>query len=271
MKLIDCFMYYDEDLILDIRLNVLNKYVDKFIISEATRDHAGNKKKLNFDIKNYSKFKDKIIYIVEENLPKSVPEFKKNWSSDWHRENFHRNSLEKGYRNFHDEDLIMISDSDEIPNPNKISLFNKKNMYGCFIQKNFSIKLNLLNTTNSLWPGTKICVKKFLKSPQWLRNLKTKNYPFWKFYKPKNVQLIKDGGWHFSFLKKPEDISKKIKAYAHQELNKEQFTDINLINNRVKLGKDIFDRDYSYHKIKLGDDFPEYILKNKLKLKDWIL
>ena len=271
MKLIDCFMYFDEDLILDIRLNVLNKHVDKFIISEATRDHAGNKKKLNFDIKNFSKFKDKIIYIVEENVPEWVPEFKKNWSSDWHRENFHRNSLEKGYRNFHDEDLIMISDSDEIPNPNKISLFDKKNVYGCFIQKNLSIKLNLLNTTNSLWPGTKICVKKFLKSPQWLRNLKTKNYPFWKFYKPKAPQLINDGGWHFSFLKKPEDIAKKIKAYAHQELNKEQFTDIKLINNRVKLGKDIFDRGYRYQKIKLDEDFPEYILKNKLKLKDWIL
>jgi beta-1,4-mannosyl-glycoprotein beta-1,4-N-acetylglucosaminyltransferase len=271
MKLVDCFMYFDEDLILDIRLNTLNEYVDKFVISEATRDHAGNDKKLNFDIKKFSKFKNKIIYIVEENLPKSVPKFKKNWSSNHHRDNLQRNSLEKGYCHFHDEDLIMISDTDEIPNPKTISSFNKKNTYGCFIQKNLSIKLNLLNTTNSLWPGTKICVKKFLKSPQWLRNIKTKDYPFWKFYKPKTPQLINDGGWHFSFLKKPKDIAKKIKSYAHQELNKEEFTDINLINNRVELGRDIFDRDFNYKKIELNSDFPKYILENKLKFKDWIL
>ena len=271
MKLIDCFMYFDEDLLLDIRFNVLNKHVDKFIISEATRDHAGNNKKLNFDIKNFSKFKNKIVYIVEENLPKSVPKFKKNWSSDWHRENFHRNSLAKGYHEFHDNDLIMISDSDEIPNPHKISLFDKKNTYGCFLQKNFSIKLNFLNTSNSSWPGTKICMKKFLRSPQWLRNIKTKPQPFWKFYKPKAPQLISNGGWHFSFLKKPEDIAKKIKAYAHQELNKQKFTDINLINDRLKFGKDIFDRNYSYKKIEIDSDFPEYIIKNKLKFKDWIL
>ena len=271
MKLIDCFMYFDEDLLLDIRLNILNNHVDKFIISEATRDHAGNKKKLNFDIKKFLKFKNKIVYIVEENLPTSVPEFKKNWSSDWHRENFHRNSLAKGYRNFHDDDLIMISDSDEIPNPYKISVFNKKNIYGCFMQKNFSTKLNLLNITTSSWPGTKICLKKFLKSPQWLRNIKTKKHPFWKFYKPQAPQLISNGGWHFSFLKKPEDIAQKIKAYAHQELNKEKYTDINLINNRIKSGRDIFDRDYSYQKIELDGDFPEYILKNKLRFKDWIL
>ena len=72
-------------------------------------------------------------------------------------------------------------------------------------------------------------------------------------------------------MKNPEDISKKIKAYAHQELNKEVFTDISLINNRIKVGKDIFDRDYNYKKIDLNNEFPEYILKNKLKFKNWIL
>ena len=72
MKLIDCFMYFDEDLALDIRLNTLNKYVDQFIIAEATIDHAGNKKKLNFDMKNFIRFKDKINYLIIEDLPKNV-------------------------------------------------------------------------------------------------------------------------------------------------------------------------------------------------------
>ena len=77
MKLYDCFMYFDEDLMLDLRLNVLNDYVDKFIIAEATRDHAGRDKKLNFDIKNFSKFKNKIDYLIIEDIPLDVKSKKK--------------------------------------------------------------------------------------------------------------------------------------------------------------------------------------------------
>ena len=165
----------------------------------------------------------------------------------------------------------MISDLDEIPNPKSIKLFEIKNQYGCFLQKNFSTKLNLLNETISIWPGTKICVKKYLKSPQWLRDIKTKQQPFWKFYKPKNLQLIYNGGWHFSFLKNPESKSKKIKSYAHQELNREEFTNLDSINQKIERKKDIFDRNYSYKKIEINNEFPDYILKNKDKLSDWII
>ena len=80
MKLIDCFMYFDEDLILDIRLNVLYDSVDKFIIAEATRDHAGNEKKLNFDYNNFSKFKNKIKYLVIDDIPINVKSKKRNWT-----------------------------------------------------------------------------------------------------------------------------------------------------------------------------------------------
>ena len=79
MKIIDCFMYFDEDLMLDVRLNTLFDHVDKFVICEATLDHAGNSKKLNFDIKKFSKFKNKINYIIVDDLPKIVDNFKKNW------------------------------------------------------------------------------------------------------------------------------------------------------------------------------------------------
>ena len=81
MKLYDCFMYFDEDLMLDLRLNILNQYVDKFIIAEATKDHSGKEKKLNFSYKNFSKFKDKIIYLIIEDLPINVKSQKKNWVS----------------------------------------------------------------------------------------------------------------------------------------------------------------------------------------------
>ena len=271
MKLIDCFMYFDEDLVLDIRLNTLDEYVHQFVIVEATLDHAGNKKKLNFDINKFSKFKNKINYIVIDNVPKNVGYIKKNWHSAHLRDQFQRNALEKGYKNFDDEDLIMISDIDEIPNPDKINSFNIKNKYACFIQKNFQSKLNLLNVTQNLWGGTKICQKKYLKSPQWLRNLKTKKKSIWKFYESKSPQLIPDGGWHFSYLKTPDEISKKIKSFAHQEFNKPNFTNIEEIQKKINNRVDIFDRHYKYQKINLDDNFPKYILENKIKFQKWII
>ncbi len=271
MRLIDCFMYFDDDLVLDIRLNTLNEYVDHFVIAEATLDHAGNEKKLNFDIKKFSKFKNKINYLVIEDLPKHVGSFKKDWHPAHARDQFQRNSLERGYKNFNEDDLIMISDIDEIPNPKKISEFNIKNKYACFIQKNFQVRLNRLNSTEQNWPGTKICQKKFLKSPQWLRNIKTKKRKIWNFYKDKEPQIILDGGWHFSFLKKNEQILRKIKSFAHQEFNTDNLTSLEGIENRVNLGVDIFERQYQYKKIQLDESFPEYILENRSKFKDWII
>ena len=110
-------MYFDEDLVLDIRLNTLKDKVDKFIIAEATKNHAGEDKKLNFKIENFSKFRNKIRYIVIDDLPLSVKSPKKDWHENHARDQFQRNAIERGYKEFDDEDLIMISDIDEIPNP----------------------------------------------------------------------------------------------------------------------------------------------------------
>mgnify|MGYP000971229064 FL=1 len=270
MKLIDCFMYFDEDLVLDIRLNTLKDKVDKFIIAEATKNHAGEDKKLNFKIENFSKFRNKIRYIVIDDLPLSVKSPKKDWHENHARDQFQRNAIERGYKEFDDEDLIMISDIDEIPNPKKIEEFKIKNKFACFLQKNFQSKINLLNITDGDWPGTKICQKKYLKSPQWLRNIKTKKKSFWKIFK-KNIQVINNGGWHFSFLKNPESIKKKIMSYSHQEYNKEEFTNVNLIKEKISLGQDLFQRKISYKKIDIDETFPDYIVSNKKMFKDWIL
>ena len=270
-NLYDCFMYFDEDLILDIRLNTLDQYVDKFIIAEATRNHAGEEKKLNFDFKNFSKFKDKIEYLVIDDIPKNIKSNKTNWHENHMRDQFQRNALSRGFDKCNDEDLIMISDIDEIPDPKKIKDFIIKNKYACFLQKNFQSKLNLINITNEYWMGTKICQKKFLKSPQWLRDIKIKERPFWKFYKPKQPQLIFNGGWHFSFLKSPEHIIKKIKAYSHQEFNKVEFTQEQNIIQKIRIHEDLLGRNISYKKVEINEKFPDYIRDNKVKFKDWIL
>ena len=158
-------MYYDEDLILDIRLNALNKYVSKFIICEANFNHNGTKKKFNFDIKNFSEFSEKIIYLPLENQPKNLKDIEKNKNkliknskildNALKRENFQRNFLLNGIKEFNDEDLILISDLDEIPNLNN---YKYKNKISIFKHKMFCYKLNL-EYPDFYWIGTKICKK----------------------------------------------------------------------------------------------------------------
>jgi len=271
MKIFDCFMYFDEDVILDLRLNTLYDYIDTFVIAEATRDHAGGRKKLNFNLKKFSKFKDKINYLIIDDIPVDVKSKKKNWDANHWRDQFQRNSLARGFKNCNENDLIMISDIDEIPNPDKLQEFNIENKYACFMQRNFQSKLNLLNVSDKYWMGTKICQKKYLKSPQWLRDIKTKKRSFWKIYKPKEPQLILDGGWHFSFLKEPKDIAKKIVSYSHQEFNKENFTNEEKIAERIKNNKDLFNRNIQYKKVEIDNSFPKYIIKNIEKYKSWII
>ena len=270
MKIIDCFNYFDEDLMLEIRLNTLFDYVDRFVICEATLDHAGNKKKLNFNINKFKKYENKIKYIVIEDLPKVVKKFKKHWHTAHARDQFQRNALIRGISDCDRNDLIMISDLDEIPNPLKIKDFSSNDRFACFSQKNFLSKFNLLNQTVPIWYGTRICRKKDLKSPQWLREIKIKERPFYKFFKPKFDKIIHDGGWHFSSVKSPEDIRKKFNSYAEQQMNDENFKNVDKIKERIEQKKDLFDRNYKYIVVKIDESFPKYLLNNKKKLSNFI-
>ena len=141
-------MYFDENLIIDIRLNTLKDHVDEFVIVEAKKSHSANEKKINFKIENFPKFKDKIKYFLID-LPSKVESNKKGWHKSHIRDQFQRNALKKGYENSSDNDLIMISDIDEIPNLRKFK-YNEKLKYTVFCQKNFSYKLNLINKTKKL-------------------------------------------------------------------------------------------------------------------------
>lgn len=186
MNLYDCFMYFDEDLILDLRLNMLNKYVKKFIITESTYLHSGREKKLNFDPIKFSKFKDKIEYIVIDKPPDGIETISQNDSLDeknrkildnsLKRENNQRNMQIKGLSQACDDDLILSSDLDEIPN---LESFKFNNRITLFEQDVYYYKFNL-KQPNFKWIGTRACKKKVLKSLQWLRNIKGKSYPFWR-------------------------------------------------------------------------------------------
>ena len=269
MKIYDCFQFFNEENILDLRFNILNEFVDFFVIVESTTDHQGRNKKLNFDIEKFKKFKKKIIYIVVEDTLDNIK--KAHIGQNSLVERHQRNSIIRGLKNCSDNDLVIISDVDEIPDLNKLNLFNKKSRYAVFAQKKFDYKLNLLNVTEGEWLGSKICLKKDLKSPQWLRDLKFKKYPFWRIDKIRDLQIIKDGGWHFSYLQSPKNLLKKISSFSHGERNKPEFANEESILEKIKMQKNIFDLGFSYKKIDIDHTYPKYIIDNKEKLKEWII
>ena len=296
MYIYDCFQYFDEDFLLDLRLNILDKYVKKFVISEATYTHNGSKKKLNFDINKFKKFQDKIIYIVVENTP---PDVKKILESDneieknrklilngMARDYFQRENLTRGLKDANDNDIVMVSDLDEIPNLDNFNFASLKNKVIIFQQKMFYYKLNLYYE-NFTWHGTRACKKGNLLSPQWLRNIKAKKFPFWRldlfFSKKKytNLFFVKNGGWHFSYLKTPEQLQKKLLNFAHHLEFEKTGINFDEINKMVAEKRIIYDHSTDKNeylkrwsgekKLKIIDDLqlPKYIVDNKMKFKDW--
>ncbi len=272
MKVYDCFMYWDEDLILDLRFNILDKYVDKFVVVESNKTWQNNKKDLKFDINKFKNFKDKIIYIPVKNMPEG--------DNPWSRENFQRNCISLGLEEANPDDLIIISDADEIPNleNNKIKNIMSDKKYAVFKQLSFYYKLNMHNVTLPYWYGSRISYKKYLKSPQWLRDLKFKKRPFWRIDKIQLNNIIENGGWHFCNLKKPSELLYKYKNMA--ETNDPYFTknkidnkylSVKQIEDSIKKGKNLVGKNEHFKKIEIDDRFPNYITGNLEKFNHWIL
>ena len=141
------------------------------------------------------------------------------------------------------------------------------------MQKMYTYKLNFFNQYETPWEGTRICRKKNLKSIDWLRQkvvAKNLKYPFWRIDKEKNIQIIKDGGWHFNYLLKPEAISRKLKSLAHTQYDKKEFYDIEIIKDKINSRNDLFNRGHIYQKVDIDDTFPRYIFDNKEEFQEWI-
>ena len=212
MRIFDCTTFYNEPLILNVRFNVLDPYVDKFIICESEYSHSGQKKKFNFDINKFSKFKHKIVYLKIDKEPENLKYFFENGDKKETKENarinaikriaFQRNYIKEGIIDASDDDLILYSDNDEIPNLQNLEFENVKNNLIYFNQKLFYYKFNLLCDRYE-WFGTKGCKKKNLIDFGWLRNTKQKKYKLFRldtlFSKTKysNVIIVKDGRQQF--------------------------------------------------------------------------
>jgi len=295
MKIFDCFMYFDEEIVLDVRLNTLDQFVDYFVIVESKFTHKGDKRDLKFNPDKFEKFKDKIIYLVYNHQPSEIEKINNEDSPDeiarkslWnaiYRENGQRNYIEKGLIEANENDIILISDVDEIPNLENIEFKKISKKIILFKQNMFYYKFNL-RLPNLIWTGTKGCRKKDLINPQWLRNIKDRKYSFFRldtFFsknKYRSVRRIIDGGWHFTNIKNAEAIEHKLKSYLHHgefDLNPLSITQINEI---IKKKHAIYDLSVDKTKSKIGsgnklkkfelDKLPKYIQENKNNFKEWI-
>ena len=288
-------MYFDEDVVLDVRLNLLNEFIDKFVIIESVFNHKGERREPQFDINKFSKFKEKIIYILKHETPSELEIIKKLDSEKevyrksilnaLKRENLQRNSILEGLKNAEPNDWVIVSDLDEIPNLEKVN-FNKINeRVLVFEQAMMYYKFNL-KLPNFIWIGSKACKFKFLESPQWLRNIKGRKFNWWRidtfFSKKKyrSIKLIKEGGWHFSYIKTPKEIEKKLKSYLHHIDYDINPLGLDKIENIIKDKKTIYDLkvDKRKNKFNAGNELvkvqnnqlPRYIVDNLDKYNNWI-
>ena len=294
MKIFDCTTFFNENLMLEIRFNILDKYIDKFIISEARYSHSGEKKKLNFDIKKFSKFKKKIIYQVIDNEPDDLIYYKEDDNlfekkvdmriNSIKRISLQRNKLIDSLHEANDDDYIFYSDNDEIPNFENFDFENNKSKIIIFKQKLFYYKFNLLCDWVD-WYGTKGCKKKDLISFSWLREIKAKKYfPFridtyFSKNKYSDVKIINDGGWHFSQLKTPEEIEIKLLNQEHHDEYKLARKNLPSVADLVKRKSIVYDHkskstDYKFSKeFKLKtaslDLLPLFLKNNITKYYEW--
>ena len=295
MKIFDCFQFFDEEMLLDLRLNMLDKHVDRFVIVEATYKHNGESKKLIFDINRFSKFKNKITYIVADNPNDNLLKISnddnaelresKKISNAYRREGNQVQKILEGITDAEPNDIIIISDLDEIPNLEQINFdkINEKLIF--FKQKMFYYKLNLFYKKMP-WYGSKACKKKYFKSPKWIQWIKNKKYPIWRIdilfsqKKYNDIYFVENGGWHFTNMRKPEDLEKKMLSFVHYpdfEDSGLKLNDLKRIMNEKKVMYDhsLDKKDYRWSSeeklitAKL-DELPKYILNNLENYKQWL-
>ena len=290
MKIIDTTTYFDEKLMMSIRFNILNSYVDKFVVCESRYSHSGKEKKINFNIKDYPEFQNKIIHLIVDDEPNNLIK-SNNLSSGDKRLNsiirikHQRNYIMKSLKEFSPEDIIIYSDNDEIPDLENFDLKNSNKKFIIFNQQIFYYKLNLTIPTLN-WYGSKACKFKYLKSIDNLRATKNKEYSILRLdtlfseTKQQSVEIVENGGWHFSNLKTVNELEKKyLNDENHSEYEAQGFTTDRIkdnIKNKVidynhKAKKNLKERFNQTKLIAVSTEvLPKYIKNNLSKYAEWI-
>ncbi len=275
----DCFQFFNELDILKIRLNVMNEVVDKFVISEATTTFSGLPKPLYYEENKemFKEFEDKIIHIVVDDTP----------PGDTHvRDTFQKNAVTRGLKDAKDDDIVIFSDLDEIPNPEKIKEilqnFQEDKIYH-FAQRLFYCYLNMEEVSGSLlsyagdfegverkkWIGTKMLSYKLMRE----QGLQCGDL---RFPERKEIGIrVDDGGWHFGYMgghgqtDVKKRVQEKVVSAAHTEYNSKYV--LNQVPDQIKDGKDIFGREAKFVMCEIDNSYPKYIRDHKEELDFLIL
>ncbi|MDC3117782.1 hypothetical protein OA437_04365 [Candidatus Pelagibacter sp.] len=293
MRVFDTTTFFEEKLMMDLRFNILDPFVDKFIVCEATFSHSGKEKEIKFDKKDFPKFQDKIVHIIIDTDPVEKT-LNQNNNPNLLRQNSiqrietQRNYISKALEDADKNDYIIYSDNDEIPDLSKIDFKSNRARVIIFKQKLFYYKFNLAYPKVD-WFGSKSCKVKDLKNISWLRNIKNKKYNFFRLdtlfseMKYIDLKIIEDGGWHFTNLKTPEELLRK---YLNDEMHSEfelKNDDLKAIEYKIKNKFINYDHTldtkssnekkqnnrFNLTKVNL-DILPNYILNNLEKYKSWI-
>ena len=273
----DCFTFFNELDLLEIRLNVLNDVVDKFVLVEMDKTHTGNPKPFYFEENKprYKKFLDKIIHIRVTEYPKLQDSGADNYGNKWILENYQRDKIMDGLKDARDDDIVMISDLDEIPNPEIIKTYDNSGIW-VLEEAMFYYFINMICYTAPIWAnGTRIAQYKDLKSPN--QKLEPREFfEYSEYGKPTYFRFcqgrrIKNAGWHFSYCGGLDAIIKKRQSIVEQQFNTPKNMSREYIKRAILKGKDILGRkQYRYVAIPLDNSFPKYILDNREKYKDLI-
>jgi len=262
-------------MILELRLETLWDVVDVFVISEATYTQAGDPKPINFCPERFAKYMSKIRHLIVDHKPSGPNDF-------WKNENYQRNYLKNGLTDALPDDWVLISDLDEIPRPEVIASYNPKYLRGDFEQDCYGYFLNNLwlgEGKSRFWQGSKVTTYRYFttffksnatsvriyKSSGLLRALKRKLFKLFR------TQKIKNGGWHFTWMFKIENIIKKIESMAHQEYNKPEFKDPEYILEMIHSGRDFHKPKSRFQVQKIDEKFPQFLVDNQSRYQDWLL
>lgn len=289
-KIYDGFLFFNELDLLEIRLNTLNDVVDKFILVESSVTHSGLPKPFYFEEnkERFSKFLDKIIHIKITNTPddftiaptsftddyegrvfkqiweyiKVSTAFNKITEKHFGRDFYQKECIKLGMKECNNNDIIISSDLDEIPNPEilqRLDEFFEDTEFYTFCQRAHCYYLNLIQISRSnnmsfnteqstLWNGSRISTYKMIK-----------NYSLNKL-RSQNNNSIMDGGWHFSFMGGVDRIKTKLKSYSHQEFNNDVV--LNNVEHIINAGTDLFSRGDRIIQVEIDDSYPEYLVNN---------
>jgi beta-1,4-mannosyl-glycoprotein beta-1,4-N-acetylglucosaminyltransferase len=259
----DCFSFFNELDLLELRLNILNPVVDRFVIAEATRTHQKKEKPLYFQ-ENKERFKP-FLHKIEHVIVDTYPTF---WNSGrpkintWHYEKNQRKQIMKGLSKCGPEDMIIVSDLDEIPNPELVKKHAGHDGDVVFDQYMFMFYLNMISTSKKtkeyeLWPGTVMTKFKNIDTINKVRLLRN----------PENLNALRlpFSGWHFTYMGGVDKIITKLESFAHKEFNYEEFKSADRVQEIINKGEDLFNPDVTNALLKDEKILPEYLLKNKSK------